>query len=284
MSLLLIDDQGKLWNGSSRELRLAFDSPYSGGEFSHYAILNLGFVAINGYVNSFQIRLRPAVVSDRTVATLRQWLGTCDAARGVVSSFGVEWSSELIMGATAALARIEHLVAEGRRAKPQDYIARPVAPEVLTEMPAVARIVNDWDRLSQPSGQHVLMDLLKQAFGDRYIVVKKEPHQGSLVFAELGDGLFTKYETWRTCAVGAPVEEQPDRDYGRWVAGTYNEVIRSGKPSIEDIDAIVRWPHAGRTRLRYRRVLIPLRRENSEMLLSASLMDNRIDLRIAKAS
>lgn len=284
MVLLLIDDQGKRWDGASRELRLAFDSPYSGGEFAHYAILNLGFVAVHSYASSFQIRLRPSIVSDRTAATLRQWLTTNEAARGVVSSYSAEWHSELIAGTVLAATRIDRLIADSRRAKPQDYLARPVDPVTLAEMPALARIVNDWDRLRQPSGQHMLLELLKQAFGDRYVVVKKEPGQGSLVFHELGDGLFTKYETWRNCAVGAPVEEQPDRDYGRWIAGTYNEVIRAGKPTVEDIDAIVRWPHAGRTRLRYRRVLVPLLCAGGEMLMSASLMDNRIDLRVARAS
>ena len=64
MALLLIDDQGHLWDGASRTLRASFDSPYSGGEFSDYAVTNLGFVAANAYGGSCQIRLRPNFVTD----------------------------------------------------------------------------------------------------------------------------------------------------------------------------------------------------------------------------
>src|SRR5690606_12999560 len=117
---------------------------------------------------------------------------------------------------------------------------------------------------------------------DRYVVVKHENKAGGLIFQEFGSGLFDKYETWRTCAVGAPVEEQPDRTYGRWVAETYAEAIAADQPQVQDIDAIVRWPHAGRTRLRYRRLLLPLKdSDGGRLLLSASLMDNRVDLRVS---
>ena len=58
MSLLLIDDQGEIWDGQSRKLRQSFGSPYSGGEFSDYAVANLGFVALNVYGGSCQVRPR----------------------------------------------------------------------------------------------------------------------------------------------------------------------------------------------------------------------------------
>jgi hypothetical protein len=282
MSLLLIDDQGTLWDGGSRQLREAFDSPYSGGEFAEYAVLNLGFVAINTYGSSCQIRLRPSIVAEAAAAALKQWLTSGPCGRAVLTAFGTDWTSELIGSSIAALQRIDAVIVEGRRARPNDFLAREVAPGELDGVPSLAEIVAHWPHLAKPSGQRRLLHLLEQAFGDRYVVVKKDTAKGPLVFHELGNGLFTNYETWRSCAVGAPVEEQPDRNYGRWIAGTYNEAIKASEPRAENVDAIVRWPHAGRTRLRYKRLLVPLQWPGAPpMLLSASVLDKSIDLRVA---
>ena len=285
MSLLLIDDQGVVWDGGSRQVRKAFDSPYSGGEFTEYAVLNLGFVAINGYGNSCQIRVRPSLVTPAAAAALADWLADGRFARVVLSAFATEWTTELLGSATLASHRLQSLLAVGRKARPEDFLSREVQVAIaVRERTALAQILGDWRRLAEPSGQHQLMQLLQQTFGDRYVVVKKDATQGSVVFHELGEGLFSKYETWRACAVGAPVDEQPDRNYGRWIASTYTDAIDARLPKLQEVDAIVRWPHAGRTRLRYRRLLVPIHQPDaSPMLLAASLMDNRIDLRVAAA-
>lgn len=117
--------------------------------------------------------------------------------------------------------------------------------------------------------------------GNRYVIVKRDPSNQRVVFHEFGDGMYAKYETWRMCAVGAPIEEQPDRDYGKWVADAYTEALVAQHPMIADIDAIVSWPHAGRARMRYKRVLVPIvSAAGAPMLLGGSLLDNRIDLRV----
>lgn len=280
LSLVLIDDQGTCWNGHSRELRAAFDSPYSGGEFVDYAVINLGFIAINVYGNSFQLRLRPSLVKPRAVTALANRLEAARVERVVLTWFGSDWSNELIASHDATMKRITELVRAGQNSNPADFLVREADPTASHLNPAIGQILSNWQRLGTPNGQHQLMSLLQATFGDRYVVVKRDQKINAIVFHELGEGLFSKYETWRSCAVGAPVEEQPDRTYGRWIAGTYMDAINSGQPRLEDIDAIVRWPHAGRTRLRYKRLLVPLKRPGQEtMLLSASLMDNRVDLR-----
>jgi len=285
MTLLLIDDQGTPWNGASRELRAAFDSPYSGGEFAEYAVINLGFVAVNSYGNSCQVRIRPSVVSKTALATLATRLASTKVERVVLTSFDRDWSSELIASQIAALMRIKELVIAAARAKPEDFLSRPTASIDGRAGIAIKPILTNWSHLSSSNGQHDLMQRLNAAFGDRYVLVRQDKRAGSVVFHELGGGLFSNYETWKSCAIGAPVEEQPDRNYGRWIAKTYTEAIASNQPRLEDIDAVVRWPHAGRTRLRYKRLLLPINNRGPEpLLLSASLMDPSIDLRVASSA
>ena len=257
MSLLLIDDQGEIWDGQSRKLRQSFDSPYSGGEFSDYAVTNLGFVALNVYGGSCQVRLRPAVVADRTYRALQVWLDRTRNERIVLTWLDSDWQNELQRGGPACLRRIEDLMAGARRTMPDDYCARLLTVDELPAGSPIREIVSQWPSLSAPSGQRGLMHLLQVALGDRYVAVKQDATSGRIQFTEFGEGLFANYETWRMCAVGAPMEEQPDRQYGRWVAAAYRQAALENRPLIAEVDAIIRWPHAGRTRMRYKRLIVP---------------------------
>lgn len=283
--LLLIDDQGETWDGSSRQLRLAFDSPFSGGEFVDYAVLNLGFIATNVFGKAVQIRLRPLLTTDGAVSGLKELLQRHRFERVVISSYDGEWSNELIGSVPAAIARLNETLSESRLALSGDFLTTKVGPKDIPTDTAIGQIVRHWPRLSQQAGPHVLMDLLRAALGDRYVKVKMSSTGEKVVFHEIGNGLYGNYDTWRACAVGAPIEEQPDRQFGRWVASTYSEVLKSQEPVLENVDAIVRWPHAGRTRLRYKRFILPLPMESGSdvpMALGGSLLDNFVDLRIRR--
>ncbi len=281
MSLLLIDDQGEIWDGQSRRLREAFDSPFSGGEFTEYAVANLGFIALNVFGTSCQIRCRPSLTGERTHRALRTWLGQKSCERIILTWFNQDWTNELVRGAEAALMRMEQLAIGSRKPKPTDFLSRLLPDAELHPKSPLGELVRDWRQLAVPSSQHSLIKLLEQTIGNRYVIVKQDPGINRVIFHEFGEGMYSKYETWRNCAIGAPVEEQPDRNYGKWVADAYAEAFAANRPMIADIDAIVRWPQEGRARMRYKRVLVPLiSASGAPMVLGGSLLDNRIDLRV----
>jgi len=280
MSLLLIDDQGEVWDGMSRSLRRAFDSPFSGGEFSDYSVANLGFVAINRYGSSCQIRVRPSFVGEATLRSLQRWLTNTKSDRVVLTWLDTEWSSELYRGAEDAKKRLDQLVAHSRRPHVHAFLARQLGVSDLHPTSNLGTIMREWQTLSQPTGQRELMRLLEATLGNRYVIVKPN-ESGKLLFHEFGGGLYSDYETWRSCAIGAPIEEQPDRHFGRWVQTAYQESIDRNVPIIGNVDAIVRWPHAGRVRLRYKRIIVPMQSAgDGPTLLGGSLIDNAIDLRV----
>ncbi len=282
MSLLLIDDQGEFWDGQSRRLREAFDSPYSGGEFSDYTVANLGFIAINSYGASCQVRLRPSVVTDASMRALRQWLARSQAERVVISWLGTQWSSELHRRGGRIQERLDQLVTGERSPAPGQFLARETRIEQLHPKSPLGVLMRQWPRLSLPNGQHTLMQILEATLGNRYVVVKPG-ESGKLLFQKFGGGLYAEYETWRNCAVGAPIEEQPDRNFGRWVSSAYQAALDKNAPQIDDVDAIVRWPHAGRARMRYKRIIVPLSSPSEgPLVLGGSLIDPSIDLRVGR--
>lgn len=281
MSVCLIDDRGEVWPSDSRRLREAFDSPYSDGEFVAYAVANLGFAVVSGNGGSMRVRMRPSIVSEATWATVRQRLLAPGVDRVALTWLDEDWRDEILQPRSPAVGRIERLLADARRARPGDYLARLVPTERLHAASPLGHLVRNWPEFVQPSAQAALRALLCATLGDRYVVTRRNG-SGRVLFQEFGAALYPWYETWRTCAVGAPIEEQPDRDYGHWVAAAYRAALDADRPMIAEVDTVVRWPHAGRQRLRYQRVLVPLHGAGDPpMLLGGSLLDNRIDLRVA---
>jgi hypothetical protein len=283
MSLLLIDDQGELWRGDSRQLRIAFDSPYSGGEFVEYAVKNLGFVAINVFGASCQARLRPGFVTERASKTLLEWLTRSRLERMVVSTFERDWKSQLIRVADAP-ARLSQLMDQASQAKPDDFLSSGLTLSAISHRPLLRDIVEAWPHIVGQYEYDALLALIKGIFENRFVVVKMPSEAPHLLFHEVGEGLlFSAYETWRACAIGAPIEEQPDRHFGRWVASTYKSAASDVLPRIEAVDAIMRWPHAGRSRHRYKRVIFPFKAEGApKFLVGGTIVDDAIDLRVAR--
>ena len=280
MSLLLIDDQGELWRGESRQLRAAFDSPFSGGEFVEYAVKNLGFVALNVYGRSIQVRLRPGFVTARAIAGLSDWLENSKLERMVLSRFEGGWRDEMVQAAQI-LARIDELVPYAGQNGLKDYLSKPLPIDRVGNEPVVAQVCENWPSLVEAHRTDTLVRLLRSVFKDRYVTVKSQPDRGKLTFHEFGEEMFPAYDVWRTCAVGAPIQEQPDRSYGRWISEVYSEAANGTMPHAAAVDAIINCPVRGRQRYRYRRLIFPLKTaSDGQLLVGGSFDDPTIDLRI----
>ncbi len=283
MSLQLIDDQGQVWDGSSRQLRHAYDSPYSGGEFSDYAVVNLGFIATNVYGQSAQIRLRPSFTADAAYDALYRWLLNRRFDRIVLTWLDSEWQNEMLRSNQAALIRLDDMIEEAKRQRPDEFLSRKLEGPTVRDPHAMQQLFKEWPQLSANLNEVELRRMLEPLLGHRYVVVKGERSAEKVVFSEFGGGIFANYDVWRSCAVGAPIQEQPDRLYGRWVADAYKEAIKLNAPRLDQVDAIVCWPREGRLRMRYQRLIVPIKVSNEEIhLLGGSVVDDRIDLRVTR--
>ena len=283
MSLQLIDDQGQVWDGSSRQLRHAYDSPYSGGEFSDYAVVNLGFIATNVYGHSAQIRLRPNFTADAAFDSLYRWLLSRRFDRVVITWLGEGWKNEMLRSNQAALIRLDDLIEVAKRDRPDEFLSRNMSEPTIRDPDVMQNLFKNWPQLSANLNETELRRLLEPLLGHRYVVVKGQRDSKNLVFSEFGGGIFANYEVWRSCAIGAPIQEQPDRLYGRWVADAYKDAVLMNSPRLDQVDAIVRWPQEGRLRMRYKRLIVPIKVSDQEIhLLGGSVVDDRIDLRVTK--
>jgi hypothetical protein len=118
------------------------------------------------------------------------------------------------------------------------------------------------------------------ALDRRFVLVEAASHSPSVYFKDVGSGLAKLAEYWLSQAINLRVEDQPDYAYGKWVSGIYREVIATGKPSLEEIDAVITWPENRRENFRYHRLVVPFRGpRNSNLALSATVIDLDVNLR-----
>lgn len=105
---------------------------------------------------------------------------------------------------------------------------------------------------------------------------------GTIRFGSFGpDWHIYKSRRWLTHCIGRAVEDQPDVEYGTWVAGNYAAMMDISAPVTSINDVTVTDPTGdGSKRIAYRRLNVPVigvtgRRE----LLTVSFNDPSIDLR-----
>ena len=77
------------------------------------------------------------------------------------------------------------------------------------------------------------------------------------------------------------MENQPDKEYGAWVAEFYKSVASTGQPRYDCVTAAIHQPAPGKRGtgvIRYERLLLPWRTPSEEILvtLSSKMLDEDV--------
>ncbi len=284
MRSILFDDRGDVWDAGSRRLAEDLQASIHGEELVDFAIRNLGFAAAKELRGSLRVSLRPAVVSPIAFTALLYWLHDRTADRVLISFFDRVWSHEMLRSRADAvkrlLARVDFSVGDRER----DFLHQELPLESLDEASPLKRLLTLWSEASGVFDHERLAPLLRGTLKERFVLVEASPTRAALVLKGVGGGLSKPADHWLARSVGHRVEDQPDYDYGKWIAKYYRKVIASGEPSLSDVDAVIKWPEHSRQSFRYRRLVLPFKGEGSStMLLGASLVDPSINLRVKPA-
>ncbi len=284
-NLLLFDDLGKIWDGGSPQLRASFGAPQSHVEFSTYVVKNMGFVAVNLYGRSCEIRLRPRLVTPHSFASLRQWLQGRDFERVVTAHFDTDWVYGLHANLRVAVDKLDKVLSKANAPRPGDFLMRQLPkdelPRTTTMHRALHSLIENWPMLSQSVHRDGLSNIIKQSLQGRYHMMHEAPGSQQLTFGEIGTGFVSYSEEWRMQSIGKSIIEHEDSSYGKWVASHCHAAVTAAQPMICDVDAIMTTPRLGRARLRYKRLFLPSQgMGGGTWLLTSSILDPTIDLRV----
>ena len=246
-----------------------------------YAVETMGFVWLDKGGSGCKVRLRPASIAPETEAALYFALLEGAATRVLVSwARGNGVDHNLYPTVRDAVSAISRAINSERRQRPRRFSQRSTGLGGLSGYPSLQRLLEHY-RVSNGISDHTaLQDLLPTMAEARYLLVERRTNGDVLLIRDVGSGYSAFDKKWSTRSHGLRLEEQPDAEYGCWLATNYLAAMRECSPRSDEVDATIYHPRLGRRRFTYRRLMLPYAaRGDRQFLLSASMPDPSVDLR-----
>jgi hypothetical protein len=276
----LFDDRGQTWEGGSLRLADALESSIAGDELTNYAVRNLGYVAVSETATMARIRMRPSIVSPVAFSALLYWLHDRPKDRFVLSFLESEWSHEVLGGRDDVIRRLMQRIEARGNDREGDFLQVPRPLHLLSGSSPLRAMLSIWSDSGGKYDRERLHPLLEKALDGRFVVAESK-NGPDLMIKDVGSGMRGAARHWLSRSIGLRVEDQPDYAYGKWVAGSYRNVLLRREPDLGDVDAVIAFPHEARQSYRYRRLLLPFVGDGtSNIVLCTSLLDPDINLRV----
>jgi hypothetical protein len=280
MKAVVIDRAGSIITNAPEALVGRYASPYALTNLLEYMVTVLGFVAIDRFGTTCQIRFAPSRIADATLdATIRSIVEQ-RAHRFVLAEPSDGWRYHIFPDAHQAVsAFVNRIAREAARAPLDERLERRIEPGEV-ERDDIRSLVNSWDQIRASRDDAIIMAKAEAVLKNRLAVVTASPDRAHLTLSYISNGFSNYDESWRKAAVGANFAEQPDRNYGAWVARTYEEALRDGVARVFDVDALISTPSTGSSRMRFKRLVLPaMMADGSRVAIGGSVVDDNIDLR-----
>lgn len=281
MQTIILDDHGHAWDARSSALRYLLRCPLPDFDFFSYLIDNLGFVAVTSpRPGAARIRMRFETASPSSIAAAIYLVADMAAERIVISCPDTNLVDRLFSTVAQAAAYIDQCVAKTDRYATANVRSRELPINSLTGgRGPLSALLALWASSKRRIDLMQLRETLSTTGACRFVALKHIA--GRLMIADLGTGFDSFSKTWQEKALGMPIEEQPDYEYGRWVQAMYGTVLKSQQPRLDDIDAVIRRPHLNdKIRVSYQRLILPFGNgeQAAPCLIGASLVNQSVRL------
>jgi hypothetical protein len=279
MKALVFDDLGQMWTSANLAFEETFSVPQSQANLTKYAVKPLGFVALNMYGPSVQLRCALAVVAEPALAAAFAWLRGRKFERIAIDYYDGSWQMAVARSSEAAIEMLQGLLAKSPRQPSPALLLRRLPFNQVTSLPAFAKLHNEWHAGVNGQIPFTAPNLARRHLGDRYVVYDRG-EDGQIYFNEVGLG-FNHFGTdWAKSRGRLPITAQPDAAYAAWIAGHYHEALQTNRPRLDDIDVLAVNDGGKRVRFRLKRIILPVLVEgHPPQLIGGSVVDERIDLR-----
>jgi hypothetical protein len=270
MTVLLIDDRGKVWESHSLMLRSRLRASIDDGELHEFAILNLGFIGLAILKGSVRIQLRPVLTKPAALSALYLWLHQCAPERLVVTWYNGRWHDEIIGWHRDGWRRITCLL-ESPEHPTQGFSRGAIRPNRLPSRNPLRHVLEDTARLASIFVNPAQM--LPEPLCYRYVLFMEDENR-ELRVCDFGCTMMARSPQWQSRARGRRIDDLPDWNYGQWVADAYREAGRSGQPLLEEVAAVIDWPELGTLSHAYWRLIVPLIEPGMRARILGMTLDN----------
>lgn len=249
---------------------------------SDYVVRNLGFVSITRRSRDrMTVRLRPSLVSQPALDSSLKILVNQEFKQGEIQRFESDWVSEIWPNDPALLHRLVDLCEKAQQQHEPRFGSRPLDISQIgnDNSNPLKPLFQKW-RVSSSIFDDTTMPFLINYGLDYRLSVVTAPRVGEpLRFQFFGEGFKFYDERQRLQVIGAAIDQQPDAEYGRWLADQYNAVVEKGRPSLDYVTAQIRPDSGPSRRSRYERLLLPWRTNDDKVVVTcASVLISTEDL------
>ena len=283
---MLVTSEGGWVLEDSAEFLAELGDPDPDYEVALFAVKNLGFIRFQFFDDSLiEIELHPQNVKLPTLLAVQQQLLSARAKLFRIKYFETSWLSEITSSSERTISRLAELCApafsplstEKFLVEPRDYST------LFSDRESPLRpMVQKWRMSFGHFDPTVISFAIKQQLLSKMMIVGVRPRARDAIFRFIGDGFRWTDDTYQLNAIGQRVENQPDKEYGGWVAEFYKSVATTGQPRYDCVTAAIDQPAPGKTRtaiIRYERLLLPWRTPSEEILVT--LLSKMLDEDVA---
>jgi hypothetical protein len=266
----------------SAEFLAALGDPDPDYDAALFAVKNLGFIKFQILDGSVvEMELHPRNVQLPALLAVQQQLLSSRAKLFRIKYLEASWQSEITSSSERAITRLAELCAPAFAPRSTErFLVEPRDYSRLfdnTESP-LRPMVQKWRMSFGHFDPTVISFAIKHQLLSRMMIVAVKPRASDAIFRFIGDGFNWTDHTYQLNAIGQRVENQPDKEYGGWVAEFYKSVASTGQPRYDCVTAAIQQPAAGKGRsgvIRYERLLLPWRTPSEEVFvtLSSKMLD-----------
>jgi hypothetical protein len=279
MKALVFDDLGQMWTGANLAFEEAFSVPQNQSNRTKYALKPLGFVALDMFGRSAQIRCALPVVAEPALAAAFAWLSVRKFERIAIDYYDGVWKLAVARSSEAAIDMLKDLVSQSPRSPSPPLMLRRLPLSGLASVPAFAKLYSEWQAGIGGQIPFTASNLARRHLGDRYVVYDCGD-DGQIYFNEVGLGFNHFGTAWAKSRARRPITDQPDAAYAVWLAAHYQDVLATNTPRCDDIDVFATNESGRRVRFRLKRIILPVLVDgHPPQLIGGSVVDERIDLR-----
>jgi hypothetical protein len=279
LSSYLIDDEGELcpwpfvkwhrhpsWRGDARA-------------FVDSAISDSGFIELRERSRRTYVTLHVADVAVRALIRVVHLISDLSLTRTVICT-SPRGTLHRLFRTPHGAATMLIAVLRQRETDEQIFLSRERSIDSMSTSDALAELMRLWSAGRDIMESGHLNETARRLLGGRFALLQLQADDETLAIRDWGRAFGSFDERWVRMSEGLLFEDQPDFRYAAAAVGGYHSAVRSRRPVLDDVDALIS-RQGGRARIRYRRLIVPVVSQTAPTyVLSTSLEDPSIDLRL----
>lgn len=282
----LVTPDGKWVFPNTDEFFAALGDPAPDFDDEAFAVKNLGFIKLQVIQDSLtEIDLHPRNVELPALLAAQQQLLLSKVNLFRIKYFDTTWHSEISSSAEHTIERLSELCAPVYTAPQTNrfIVERQQFDKLFEEESQLVPLAQKWRASFGLFDSSIISLAVRYQLLSRLMIVGVKPRDPEPVFRFLGEGHRWLGGDNYHMFVGQKIVDQPDREYGEWVAEFYKSVATSGQPRYDLVTGWLRYEDeegSPQRLIQYQRLLLPWKTPSGEVLVT--LCSEKVEKDVAR--